>query len=117
MISLKDRVAPFAGKPAPTGDMRRTLLPCLLLTLLISTTTLAAEPDLRIQASLQPAETAMVGSLVELHLDVLTDTWFTSAPTLPGLKLPGALVMPSDGHAEHLNQTLDGKPFNGIRYT
>ena len=117
MISLKDRVAPFAGKPAPTGDMRRTLLPCLLLTLLISTTTLAAEPDLRIQASLQPADTAMVGSLVELHLDVLTDTWFTSAPTLPDLKLPGALVMPSDGHAEHLNQTFDGKSFNGMRYT
>ncbi|MNO96977.1 hypothetical protein D3C76_886690 [compost metagenome] len=25
--------------------------------------------------------------------------------------------MPSDGHAEHLNQTLDGKSFNGMRYT
>jgi hypothetical protein len=134
MINLKNRVAPIAGKPAPTGDMRRTPPNCrswlasdgvrtitlkigFLLTLLISTTTLAAEPDLRIEASLQPANTAMVGSLVALRLDVLTDTWFTSAPTLPDLKLPGALVMPSDGHAEHLNQTLDGKSFNGMRYT
>jgi hypothetical protein len=25
--------------------------------------------------------------------------------------------MPSDGHAEHLNQTLDGKSFNGMRYS
>ncbi|WCM54308.1 hypothetical protein OH720_15275 [Pseudomonas sp. WJP1] len=88
-----------------------------LLLCITSTTTLAAEPELRVQASLQPADTAMVGSLIELRLDVLTDTWFTSAPTLPDLKLPGALVLPSDGHAEHLNQTLDGKSFNGMRYS
>ncbi|CAI8867184.1 hypothetical protein [Pseudomonas sp. IT-P218] len=134
MIILKDRVASFASKPAPTGDFCTPQIPCgsglaresarsvttklgTLLLCLISTTTLAAEPDLRVQATLQPADTAMVGSLVELRLDVLTDTWFTSAPTLPDLKLPGALVMPSDGHAEHLNQTLDGKSFNGMRYT
>jgi hypothetical protein len=59
----------------------------------------------------------MVGSLVTLQLDILTDTWFTDAPTLPDLTLPGALVMPPDGHAEHLNQTLDGKSFNGMRYS
>jgi hypothetical protein len=58
----------------------------------------------------------MVGGLLELQLDVLTDSWFTDAPTLPDLKLPGALVTPPDGHAEHLNQTLDGKSFNGMRY-
>ncbi|WP_447802690.1 hypothetical protein [Pseudomonas serbica] len=134
MIILKDRVASFASKPAPTFDLCAPQIPCgsglaresarsvttklgTLLLCLISTTTLAAEPDLRVQATLQPADTAMVGSLVELRLDVLTDTWFTSAPTMPDLKLPGALVMPSDGHAEHLNQTLDGKSFNGMRYT
>jgi hypothetical protein len=88
-----------------------------LLIVLISTTALAAEPELRVQASLQPAMSAMVGGIVELQLDVLTDTWFTDAPTLPDLKLQGALVMPSDGHAEHLNQTLDGKSFNGMRYS
>jgi hypothetical protein len=58
----------------------------------------------------------MVGGILELQLDVLTDSWFTDAPALPDLKLPGALVLPPDGHAEHLNQTLDGKPFNGMRY-
>jgi hypothetical protein len=77
---------------------------------LITTAALAAEPELRVQASLQPTDPAMVGGIVELQLDVLTDSWFTRAPTLPDLKLPGALVMPPDGHAEHLNQTLDGKP-------
>nr|WP_180201851.1 BatD family protein [Pseudomonas sp. SbOxS1]NYU01096.1 protein BatD [Pseudomonas sp. SbOxS1] len=130
MIIFRDRVAPFAGKPrsygspCPVGarlareDARSVTTNLIALLLcLISTNILAAEPELRVQASLQPADTAMVGSLIELRLDVLTDTWFTSAPTLPDLKLPGALVLPSDGHAEHLNQTLDGKSFNGMRYS
>lgn len=89
-----------------------TLLLCLL-----TTTALAAEPDLRVQTHLQPTTSVMVGGLLELQLDVLTDSWFTDAPTLPDLKLPGALVLPPDGHAEHINQTLDGKSFNGMRYT
>jgi hypothetical protein len=77
----------------------------------------AAEPQLKVQAHLQPAEGAMVGGLVELQLDVLTDTWFTSAATLPELKLDGAQVMPPDGEAQHLNQTIDGQSFNGMRYS
>ena len=59
----------------------------------------------------------MVGGLVELQVDVLTDTWFTSAATLPELKLDGALVMPPDGQAQHLNQTIDGQAFSGLRYS
>ena len=134
MINVRNRVAPFASRLAPTRDLCTPQIPCgseparedarsittrfgALLLCMISTTTLATEPELRVQASLQPADSAMVGSLIELHLDVLTDTWFTSAPTLPDLKLPGALVLPPDGHAEHLNQTLDGKSFTGMRYS
>ncbi|WP_212627373.1 BatD family protein [Pseudomonas sp. PP3] len=133
-VILQDRGAAIAGKPVPTVDQCAMKIPCgsrlasdrarsittifsALLLLFISTGALAAEPELRVQAHLQPNETAMVGSLVELHLDVLTDTWFTSAPTLPDLKLPGALVMPPDGHAEHINQTIDGQSFNGMRYS
>jgi hypothetical protein len=132
MSYLKDRVAAIASRLAPTGDLRCTLNQCgsepardgvrsittilgTLLLYLISTNILAAE--LRVQATLQPTTAPMVGSLIELQLDVLTDTWFTDAPTLPDLKLPGALVMPPDGHAEHLNQTLDGKSFSGMRYS
>ncbi|MGH8390171.1 MAG: hypothetical protein ACRESJ_32630 [Pseudomonas sp.] len=134
MTGLIDRVAAIASRLAPTLDLYTPPVPCgsglardggrssntlfgTLLIALISTTTLAAEPELRVQASLQPNESAMVGSLVELQLDVLTDTWFTSAPTLPDLKLAGALVMPPDGHAEHINQTVEGKSFNGLRYS
>jgi hypothetical protein len=89
----------------------------LLIFSLISIKAVAVEPELRIQTRLQPADSVMVGGILQLQLDVLTDSWFTDAPTLPDLKLPGALVMPPDGHAEHLNQTLDGKPFNGMRYS
>ncbi|VVQ35196.1 hypothetical protein PS943_04163 [Pseudomonas fluorescens] len=134
MIRLIDRVAPIASKLAPTGDLRCTRIKCgselardgvrsfniglgASLIYLISTSALAAEPELRIQTRLQPADSVMVGGILELQLDVLTDSWFTDAPTLPDLKLPGALVMPPDGHAEHLNQTLDGKSFNGMRYS
>ncbi|MGJ7515365.1 hypothetical protein ACSFE6_13670 [Pseudomonas baetica] len=133
MISLLNRVAPIAGKPAPTcsglftktcgswlaSDSARSITTAFgtLLAVLISTCTIAAEPELRVQATLQPATSPMVGSVVQLQLDILTDTWFTDAPALPDLKLPGALVMPPDGHAEHLNQTLDGKSFSGMRFS
>ena len=141
MTFLKNRVTSIAGKSncrttAPTGfcvaiefnarrktcgswlasDNARSIT-TLFGTLVITLNALAAEPELRVQASLQPNEPAMVGSLIELQLDVLTDTWFTRAPTLPDLKLPGALVLPPDGHAEHINQTLDGQSFSGLRYS
>jgi len=134
MSCLQDRVAAFASKPAPTLDLCAPPIPCgsglarerarslttklgTLLLCLISTGTLAAEPQLRVNATLQHAAPVMVGSLIELQLDVFTDTWFTNAPTLPDLKLPGALVMPPDGHAEHINQTFDGQSFSGMRYS
>ncbi|POF43975.1 hypothetical protein B0D71_04055 [Pseudomonas laurylsulfativorans] len=134
MSCLQDRVAAIAGKPAPTGDLWLTQIQCgsglarerarpltttlgALLIGLISLNTFAADPQLKVQATLQPADPVMVGSLVELQLDIFTDSWFTSAPTLPDLKLPGALVMPPDGHAEHINQTFDGQSFSGMRYS
>lgn len=77
----------------------------------------AGEPQLRVQARLVPAEAVMVGELVQLQVDVLTDTWFTQAPTLPALTLDGALVLPPSGQARHLNQRLGGAAFNGMGYT
>jgi hypothetical protein len=126
-------VAAIASRLAPTLDLCAPQISCgsglaresglsftkklsALLLCLISTPAFTAEPELRVQTRLQPSTPPMVGGMVELQLDILTDSWFTSAPTLPDLKLPGALVMPPDGHAEHLNQTLDGKAFNGMRY-
>ena len=36
---------------------------------------------------------------------------------LPALNLPGALVVPPTGEAQHLNEKLDGKTFFGLRFT
>ena len=140
-MNLRHLSAAIAGKPAPTGnfcvvanvvkiavicgswlasDGGRTIsakLSALLLTSLLSLNVFAAPAQLKVEAHLNPREGAMVGGLVELQLDVLTDTWFTSAATLPDLQLDGALVMPPNGQAQHLNQTIDGQSFNGLRYS
>ncbi|CAI8784863.1 Protein BatD [Pseudomonas sp. IT-347P] len=134
-MKLPNPPAAFASKLAPTVDLCTPQPPCgselaregarrittaLLIGLASGLFTLqafAADPQLKVQAHLQPAEGAMVGGLVELQIDVLTDTWFTSAATLPDLKLDGALIMPPDGQAQHLNQTLDGQAFSGLRYS
>ncbi|MEB2855660.1 hypothetical protein VKY20_08590 [Pseudomonas atacamensis] len=127
-----NRIAAFASRLAPTGkpwtpsgseparEEARTLsakLSALLLTSLLSLNVFAAPAQLKVDAHLNPSEGAMVGGLVELQLDVLTDTWFTSAAALPDLQLDGALVMPPNGQAQHLNQTIDGQSFNGLRYS
>ena len=107
---------PCGSEPAREEVLSASTKLGAVLLLIISTCTHAALPELRVQTHLQPATQIMVGSVVELQVDVLTDTWFTSAATLPDVKLPGALVLPPNGEAEHLNQTLDGKPFSGLRY-
>ncbi|WP_347900554.1 hypothetical protein [Pseudomonas purpurea] len=77
----------------------------------------ADEPQLHVVALLVPSDAIVVGATVHLQLDVLTDTWFTQAPSLPELKLPGVLVLPPNGEAQHTTRTLDGKSFYGMRYS
>jgi len=130
-----NRVVPIASKLAPTEVLQLRKFHCgselareeasplittfiaLIASYLFAINAFAAEPQLKVQAHLQPVDGIKVGGLVELQLDVLTDTWFTSAATLPELKLDGALVMPPDGQAQHLNQTIDGQAFSGLRYS
>ncbi|AYF86688.1 MULTISPECIES: BatD family protein [unclassified Pseudomonas] len=91
-------------------------LACLLL-LCLSWLVQATEPEVRVQQRLVPAEGAVVGGIVNLEVDLLVDTWFTEAPILPGLDLPGAVVDPPSGEAQHLTEQLDGKTFFGLRFT
>jgi len=76
-----------------------------------------ADPDVRVQSRLVPADGAVVGATVSLQVDVLVDSWFTAAPVLPRLELPGAVITPPNGEAQHLNQQIDDKAFFGLRYT
>lgn len=73
-------------------------------------------PQLWVEARLQPPGEVVVGSTVHLEVDVLTDAWFTHAPQLPTLQLPGALVQPPSGEAENINTTRHGKNVFGLRY-
>ncbi|WDY56108.1 hypothetical protein [Pseudomonas sp. PSKL.D1] len=89
---------------------------CFLLCCLASLAH-AAEPEVRVQARLVPDTAIMAGATVNLEVDLLVDTWFTAPPELPVLQLPGAVVSPPGGEAQHLNQRLDGKAFFGLRFT
>ncbi|HKS15544.1 MAG TPA: hypothetical protein VJS90_21150, partial [Pseudomonas sp.] len=79
--------------------------------------TMADAPDVRVQARLVPDTLVMTGATVSLEVDLLVDTWFTDAPVLPTLQLPGAVVSPPSGEARHLNERRDGKAFFGLRYS
>jgi hypothetical protein len=76
----------------------------------------AGEPQLRVQAQLLPGSAVVVGEQVQVQVDVLTDTWFTSGATLPELKLDGARVQAPGGEAEHTTQVIGGQTFYGMRY-
>jgi hypothetical protein len=76
---------------------------------------LAAE--LREEARIEPSGTTVVGETRVLYVDVLTDTWFSSAPQMPTLELDGVTVSPSSGEARHLNLSRDGRPFFGLEFS
>ncbi|ARU87601.1 BatD family protein [Pseudomonas sp. M30-35] len=89
----------------------------LLLTLLLPLSVWAAEPTLLVDSRLTPKNQVLVGGIVTLEVDLLVDTWFTSAPQLPKLELPGAVVSAPSSQATHLTQKRDGKTFFGLRFT
>ena len=76
-----------------------------------------AEPKVLVEAQLVPEGKALVGGTLELQVDVLTDTWFTAAPQLPKLDLPGAQVTPPSSEALHLNVQREGATFFGLRFS
>jgi hypothetical protein len=80
-------------------------------------TSLCLAAQLRVESHLEPSGTTVVGETVLLYVDVLTNTWFSSAPQMPILELADAIVSAPSGEARHLNQTLDGKPFFGLQFS
>lgn len=78
--------------------------------------TLADEPEMWVKTRIAPTTDAVVGGEVRLEVDVLVNTWFTSAPQLPALNLPNAQVSPPSSEATHLNEKHDGQTFFGLRF-
>lgn len=95
--------------------MTRVLLTLMLLAAFVSAAR-AAEPQLRVEAQLLPDSTVRLGATLTLQLDVLTDTWFTAAPVLADLPLPGTRVAAPTGSPVHLTLERDGQTFFGLRY-
>lgn len=93
--------------------MTRYCLALMLLTGLVH----ADEPLLSVQSQLVPGDAVVVGQPLQLQVDVLTNSWFTSGATLPYLSITGTDVMPPSGEAQHLTQQVQGQTFTGLRYT
>ncbi|WP_051120928.1 hypothetical protein [Pseudomonas sp. S9] len=89
----------------------------LLLALLLPWPALADEPSVLVDSRLVPEAQVLVGGTINLEVDLLVDTWFTSAPQLPKLELPGAVVSAPSSEATHLTQRRQGKTFFGLRFT
>ncbi len=90
----------------------------LLLGFLLAWPALAEEsPRVIVESRLVPNQQISVGGTVALEIDLLVETWFTAAPQLPALQLPGAVVTPPNGEALHLSEQRDGTPFFGLRIT
>ncbi|MNZ36148.1 hypothetical protein D3C78_535610 [compost metagenome] len=87
-----------------------------LLALLVLSLAAAAEPEVRVRTSLVPADPVMVGGTVQLQVDLLVDTWFSTPPQLPKLALDGAVVSEPSSEATHLTERIDGKTFFGLRF-
>lgn len=91
---------------------------CLLLAAVMATALPSHAQDapvLRVAAK-APAK-GQSGATIELHLEVMTTTWFTHPPELPKLDLPGVMVTPPSGHGELVRYERDGVALNGLRYT
>ena len=88
-----------------------------LTLLLFSALAWADEPQLLVQTRLVPGDAVVVGEPLQLQVDVLTNTWFTSAATLPELSIRGTDILPPNAEAQHLTQTLHGQTLTGLRYT
>lgn len=72
----------------------------------------AQAPFLRV--NLEPAK-SIVGQPVHVTVDVLVPNFFTGAPEFPQFELNNAIVVLSEGDAEHINATEHGVFYAGIR--
>lgn len=77
----------------------------------------AAAPQVRIETRLEPAAGAVVGQMIQLQVDVLTDTWFSAAPGLPSVEVDNAVVSAPSSEARHLTLQRDGQAFFALEFT
>jgi hypothetical protein len=77
--------------------------------LILLLASIAANAELRVHAYAEPAGDVYLGQRVRLIVDVGTDTWFTSAPRYPELKLVGAIALLPEGFGVNFTEREGGK--------
>jgi hypothetical protein len=71
-------------------------------------------PRTLVRAHLEPSGPVVAGSQVELVVELLTTSFFTSAPDWPLFNVPDALVSLPDEQATNLSETIDGTRWFGV---
>jgi hypothetical protein len=64
-----------------------------------------------IEVRLADNTTSVVGQKRVLWVDILTDTWFAGAPTIPNIKIAGAVVLATQDFAINSTQLKGGKKY------
>ena len=86
------------------------------IVLLIAAAALMAQdapPAVKVRAKLQPASGIMAGQPVYLVVDVLSNTWFESAPEFPEMSVPGAVVLPPEELGTNFSERGEGVNWAG----
>ena len=72
-------------------------------------------PTVILRTSLEPEGNLVVGQQVQFHVDLLVDTWFTQAPQVPEIKIPGAITLLPPGTSVNFSERIRGKSYSGQR--
>ena len=72
-------------------------------------------PQVILRTSLEPEENLVVGQQVLFYVDLLVDTWFTQAPQVPEIKIPGAITLLPVGTSVNFSERIQGKSYSGQR--
>ena len=74
-----------------------------------------AVADVRIDAYFEPDAGVVIGQRVRLIVEISTDTWFTTAPRYPELKLDGAIALLPDAFGVNFTQREGSTTWSGQR--
>ncbi|NOR14549.1 MAG: hypothetical protein GQ544_02475 [Candidatus Aminicenantes bacterium] len=64
-----------------------------------------------IRSSLDPEAGAYLGQKVSLHIEVMTNTWFTKAPQYPELRIPHAICLELSQFGTNYTERIQGETY------
>lgn len=87
--------------PAPTGAK--------------SPRALLQDGHVRVRVSTEPGRQVLIGQQTRFFVEILTDTWFTSAPDYPELVLDGAVALMPEQLGTNFTERIGGETFAAQR--